>query len=581
MIFLYSLVFMPPSDNKSSQYEENRVAFLRDLDLLDTPAEEAFDELAWLATKITGYSTALISLMDEDRQWFKARVNFEAEETPRKIAFCDEVVRSSEPMFIEDATRDPRFADNPLVTGPPHICAYAGFPIRVEGWTLGTLCVIDDAPRTLSDGQRRAMRVLRDQLEAQYTLYHTLKHIDTEANRRAAELAETQQHLTRLQRLDALGRLAAGVAHDFNNILTVVLSSAQILKDGIRDASLRQDIEAIEQASRQAIDLTNQLLTFSRSYEPHAKRTDLCDVIDSMQRLLDRALRANITLRIRHSTSFPSYVGVAATKLEQILMNLVINARDAIPERSGGAVIIATHRVHLAQNSKGLDPGPYHMLEVRDTGEGIPESAIDKIFEPFFSLKDSNEGTGLGLATCYGIATGAGGTIEVESEVGEGTVFRVYLPDVDSNEEGLGAESSTPRELLKKASMEAMALLIVEDDEAVRVNVARTLEQIESTAIPKRNALEALLYLENHHAEIDVILTDLEMPYMSGGEFIEQLRRLDLHIPVVVLTGHGEDHLLMREIPADIPLIHKPFHRDAFIRALGGIVDNASIAEQE
>jgi PAS domain S-box-containing protein len=366
---------------------------------------------------------------------------------------------------------------------------------------------------------------------------------------------ETQ--LNQAQKMEAIGRLAGGVAHDFNNLLVVIQSYAELLREGLAEQDpKRGDLEEILAAARRAAALTKQLLAFSRSETVRPTELRLSAVVTGMEKMLRRIIGEDIEL----TTELAPTLGLVladAGQLDQVILNLSINARDAMAE--GGRLAISTQNVSISRETESaqidLPAGQYVMLAVRDSGIGMTAETQRRIFEPFFTTKEVGQGTGLGLATVYGIVQQSGGHIRVQSELGHGTTFEIYFPRID--------EVSRASE---RASDEASTwtgsgtLLIVEDDSAVRQVAARVLRHRGYTVLEARRPSEARRICSEHGSTIDLLLTDVIMPECTGTELARELSSLHPRMRVVYMSGYpGADALRAGALGPGTAYLEKPF----------------------
>ena len=384
-----------------------------------------------------------------------------------------------------------------------------------------------------------------------------------ESRRAYDELAETQGQLEQAQKMDAVGRLAGGVAHDFNNLLTVILGRTDILLHPLKpEDPMRRGIELIQRTAGRAADLTRQLLAFSRKQVLEPVVLDLGAVTTDMKDMLGRLIGEDIALL---TTPTPRLGRVKADRgqIEQVIMNLAVNARDAMPQ--GGRLIVETADIDLddeyVRRHVGARPGPHVMLAVSDTGTGIPHAIQSQIFEPFFTTKEQGKGTGLGLATVYGIVKQSGGYIEVDSEPGQGTTFRVYLPRLDAEPAPVD-RSARPA----AAAGGTETILLVEDEEGVRELARDILRASGYTVLEARNGPEALLLCERHQGPLDMLLTDVVMPRMSGRELAERLAPLRPDLSVLYMSGYTDDAVIRHGVlGAGTAFLQKPFTPAALV----------------
>ena len=352
------------------------------------------------------------------------------------------------------------------------------------------------------------------------------------------ERRRLEERLLQAQKMEAVGRLAGGIAHDFNNVLTAILGYANLLVEEIPDLKeAKDDVEGIRSAAARASNLTRQLLAFSRRQPVSPRRIDLNSLIQDTERMLRRLLSEGTALSLSLA-SRRSVVIADPVQLEQVLLNLTVNARDAMPR--GGILSILTRDASiLSPRAVGLDtlpPGDYVVLEVADSGEGIAPAIRDRIFEPFFTTKPKEQGTGLGLSTVYGIAKQAGGAVGCESEIGSGSVFSVWLPSVGVADEGEVAEL----EGVEESIVPGATILFVDDDEALRTLAARFLSRMGHRVLAAANAGEALLIAESHGRPIDLLVADVVMPIMDGYTLARRLAAILPGMAVLFVSGHPE-----------------------------------------
>lgn len=676
--------------------EPERLRALGEYAIMDSGSESIFDDLTRLAAHVCGTPTALITLVDARRQWFKSRHAFAIGETDRDLSFCAFCVAKGSAMVVPDATQDPRFAGNPLVTGPPHIRFYAGAPLKtVEGHALGALCIIDYRPRQPTSeqmelllalarqvmGQLDLRRVnaaaraavsaesavrlsadhyraildsaldaivsmdarglvtefnlaaermfgysrgeavgrpmgevivppaLRDQHArglARYVMYGTStilgRRIEITAVRRdgtefPVELSiqrighaeppmftgfirditqhkELEAQLRHSQKMEAIGQLAGGVAHDFNNILTVIQGHASLLNDEAicGDQTARASVEQIAEAAERAASLTRQLLAFSRKNVMQPVDLDANEVVAAMIRMLKRILGEHIGLRVEPSAA-PLYVHGDRSMMEQIILNLAVNARDAMP--NGGSLVVRTSEELLGgarcSENPESSPGRFARLSVIDTGQGIEPGHLARIFEPFFTTKEVNQGTGLGLATVYGIVKQHGGWINVSSEVGKGTTFDAYLPIVERPAVPSEIEASS-----RSVSGGVETILLVEDESPVRRLARVVLERNGYVVVEAANGHAALAAWDEHRDRIDLVLTDMVMPDgMSGLQVAHRILEDCPQMRVIVTSGYSVE-VFGKELSQDdrISFLPKPYRLQQLLRTVRSSIDS-------
>jgi PAS domain S-box-containing protein len=392
------------------------------------------------------------------------------------------------------------------------------------------------------------------------------------SEREAAETArrDLEQNLRQAQKMEAVGRLAGGIAHDFSNLLAVILGYSDLLLRDLPNADprVRESAEGIVEAAHRAVGVTRQLLTLSRKKLLRPEVLSLNKVVQDLGKLLERAIGERIELTTRLQDAVWPVVA-DADQLAQVLLNLAVNARDAMPE--GGPLSIATSNADLAAAAPdvGLTAGRYVTLEVKDGGCGMSEEIRSRIFEPFFTTKET--GTGLGLATAYGIVRQAGGSIRVESSPGAGSTFTVFLPAADerSARVPLPVAAAAPRGL-------GETVVLAEDEDALRVLLGRVLAGSGYHVIAGRNGAEALEAVHARGGRVDILLTDVVMPRMTGTELAAALSGEQPGVKVLFMTGHTEDaKLLGRFAAGDAEIIQKPFTSEALLTHLRRILGPA------
>jgi signal transduction histidine kinase/CheY-like chemotaxis protein len=368
------------------------------------------------------------------------------------------------------------------------------------------------------------------------------------------ELRSTQEQFAHAQRMEAVGRLAGGVAHDFNNLLTVILGETELALQGGGGQENRETLGEIQRAGERAAVLTRQLLAFSRRQLIEPTVFSVNELVVDLEKMLTRLIGEDITLSTRPVAGVPT-VRADRGQVEQVVVNLVVNARDAMPR--GGRITIETSTVQLdaayAQTRPDVVPGEYVMISVSDTGHGMSAEVRAHLFEPFFTTKDHSKGTGLGLATSYGIVKQSGGHIAAYSEENVGTTMRVYLPCVNS----LPDARAEQNRVLPKGTE---TILLVEDEVAVRQTAARILTAQGYHILEAANADDALEQLNGPRREIHLMLTDVVLPGMGGRELAERVCVLRPEIKVLFASGYTDDVILQhRLVERDVKLVQKPF----------------------
>ncbi len=391
-----------------------------------------------------------------------------------------------------------------------------------------------------------------------------------------AEQIRLEQQLTHSQKMEAMGRLAGGVAHDFNNVITVVSGYGHMLLDGVQnDPELAEAAEEVLKAASRAAALANQLLTFSRHQTIQPKAIEIAALVRDMERMLGRVIGGHIGLQVVVRPGL-GLVCADAGQIEQVLMNLVVNARDAMPR--GGILTVETANVTLdgsySRAHPGVNPGDYVMLAVSDTGTGMDPDTRSHIFEPFFTTKERGKGTGLGLSIVYGIVKQHGGDIWVESEPGKGSTFRIYLPQAAPGSSSADADGPVPLRLSGDETV-----LLVADAPGVRRLARAVLEHYGYRVIEAESGRQALRTEAGYEGPIDLLLTDAELPEMSGREVADALTRSRPGIKVLYLSGRADQMVTDRgALAAGARFLETPFSPASLARKVRELLDDRSRA---
>jgi len=424
----------------------------------------------------------------------------------------------------------------------------------------------------LPDGTERVIQgrgqILINERGEPIKLFGTVQDI-TEAKRSEAALRRSEEQLRQSQKMEAVGRLAGGVAHDFNNLLTVIGGYCSLSLQKIDETHLlHKSVTEIQKAAERAGSLTGQLLAFSRKQVLQPRVIHLNEVVRGMEKMLRRLIGEDIEL----STGFGSplgYVKADPGQIEQVLMNLVVNARDAMP--CGGKLTISMSNITIDQKSnfrnRTMEVGDYIMIAVSDNGMGMTEEVKSHLFEPFFTTKGVGKGTGLGLATCYGIISQSGGDIRVYSELNHGTTFKIYLPRTDA-----APESSVNTEL-NRLPTGVESILVVEDEPAVRELAVLILRERGYQVQESGNAFEALALIRKNVA-FDLVLTDVIMPQMSGKVLCDQIKSQIPHTKVLLMSGYTDDALAHHGVLDEgLSFLEKPFSPLQLTRKVREVLD--------
>jgi signal transduction histidine kinase len=425
-------------------------------------------------------------------------------------------------------------------------------PLRVAPGDLPILLILGGL-LLIGLGIRREAR-RRDGIEA------NLLRSEESLRTAVSALEESEAQLQQAQKMEAVGRLAGGIAHDFNNLLTAIKGRTELLlSDGREMDQLESDLTEIRGAAVRAAALTRQLLAFSRRQILEPKVLDLNQIVREIETMLRRLIGEDIILVTRLEENLGS-IQADPGHIEQVLMNLMVNARDAMPE--GGAITIETANLHLdrraAQQEGVSEPGAYILLQVSDTGSGVPAELRERIFEPFFTTKEQGKGTGLGLSMIWGIVKQSGGHIRVENVGGKGAQFRILLP------RGVEVEATTaPSTASPVPATGDETILLVEDEAAVRSLVRRVLERRGYLVLEATNGAEAIQIVESYPERIDLILTDVVMPDITGPALVEILAPRLRDLRVLFMSGYTDQEIIRRGVDEfHAGFIGKPFSPD-------------------
>ena len=431
--------------------------------------------------------------------------------------------------------------------------------------------VADDGSWTIEYRWRRA--------DGEYRWFLDRAVVEREGERRVmkgvaldvTERKELSERLSQSQRLEAVGQLAGGCAHDFNNLLTPIIGFADLLRGSFADGAPQlEDVDYILEAARRAATITRQLLCFSRQHVTELCPLNLSESVRAISPLLERTLGE----RIRFVYDYPDEEAVTtadSVQIDQVILNLAINARDAMPEGGELRLSVGTTESTKVDRRLGLDPGPYVTLTVADTGVGMDDATRQKIFDPFFTTKGPDQGTGLGLATCFGIVRERGGAIDVSSEPGEGATFTVYFPS------HAGSAPPTMLDLPTARPSGNETILLVEDDARVRAMAVRVLEGAGYTVLAAPDADDAMRLYRGHQGAVSMLYSDIVLPIGDGRTLAATLRELDPTLPVLLTSGYSGD-APRGGVPnkKQYPVLWKPYGAQQLLTAIRRVLNGAA-----
>ncbi len=516
--------------------DKARSAALRNLMILDTPPEPMFDMATGILAKLFGVPHACISLVDEDRVWFKSAYGISATEVEKHPGFCVTLVANNQEVrYFEDASHEPSTKDHPLVTNDPRIRFYAGAPLTTtEGIRIGTLCTFGPQPRGISETEIEALRGMA-----------TMVMREIELRQARNQLHRTEVALRASQRLEGVGLVASGVAHDFNNLLAGILGNAELLgMETTHSARARRLIDEILATGRRASDLVSQVLAYAGSDEqfppaPIDFNELILDTYQMIKGTVDKRARVDFDL----SEDLPTVFG-RSTAVRQVVMNLLTNACEACAD-TDGMVFITTHYDH-----ESLGP----TLTISDNGCGLSEAACARIFDPFYTSKTG--GSGLGLAICARIVTNHGGTISASSKLNSGTTMRVVLPK-SAHE----AAESMPDSIETQPDSQPGMILVVDDEDSIRNFAYQYLTSEGHEVLAANGGEQAIEILLRNRQDVCAVLLDWSMPNVGGEKVIEAMQDNNLQIPVILSSGHVEQEAraqLSSRFPID-SFLKKPY----------------------
>jgi len=532
--------------------------------ILNTVCQElalAFDTPQVTATLLNEERTTAIFVADyhSDNQPTLQDESIAIENNP----IIQYLVTHKTPLVAMDAQNDPCLTPIHNLLRKRKTVSLIILPLFAEQAIIGSLNMGTMEPRTFSDDEISLAQSVAEQVSGALV-----------RNRLDEQHRQLEDQLRQSQKMEAIGRLAGGMAHDFNNLLTVITGYSELLLNRHMDKNDPQfrDVEQIHKAGERASTLTRQLLAFSRQQIIQPEVLDLNNIITDLNRMLRRLVSEDIELITDLDPSL-GHIRADSGQIEQIIMNLVVNAADAMPQ--GGKLTIGTTNTDVdanyARRHVGLESGAYTVLTVIDTGAGMDSETLSHIFEPFFTTKEKDKGTGLGLATVYGIVQQNEGYISVTSQLGQGTIFQIYLPRLEQV-----TQAKAQDHFSAKSQQGTETILLVEDEEMVRELARHALNQFGYTILEAHNGQEALQMCEELKEPIHLLLTDMVMPGgLNGRELSERLNALHPETKVLFMSGYIDDEIAQRGIlDSDVAFLQKPFSPVALSLKVREILDS-------
>jgi PAS domain S-box-containing protein len=454
--------------------------------------------------------------------WVNGQVSRDAGGCPLDITPCA-TVETSKDLRVYDRVQE-RFPQAAFLRDH-NASAYCGFPsLDNQGRVVAVTCLLDTKPREFTEEDQEILRVIGQRVA-----------MEMERGKNLAERKNMERLALRSQRLEAMGTLSGGVAHDLNNALAPIMMGVELLR--MRYPEESKIVDLFETSAKRGAEMVRQLLTFAKGAEGERVGLQPGHLIKELENLMTGSFPKNIQLVVKCAPELPTVLG-DATQLHQILLNLCVNARDAMP--NGGTLTLEAQHAEVdaafASSVPDARPGQYLALRVQDTGTGIPQEIIDRIFDPFFTTKSPDKGTGLGLSTVLGIVKSHGGFLQVASQPGQGSTFTAYLPAAD-------ADSDTERAATAAVEFRGVGetILFVDDEAGVREVACAVLQRLNFKPLTATDGVNGLMLAAQHKAELRAIVTDLHMPHMDGLAFVRVLRQMLPDIPIVLASGRLDD----------------------------------------
>ncbi len=546
----------------------------------------ATEESPWLSemcrilVEIGGYRLAWIGLAEQDAKktirpaahaghaaGYLEALDITWADTERGRGPVGTAIRTGQPCVARDMLSDPRFVPWREEAAKRGYVSVAALPLIFKGQVLGSLNIYAAEPAAFDEQELTLMTELAGDLA------FGISSLQAHAHREEATeaLRQKEEQLRQSQKMEAVGRLAGGVAHDFNNLLTAILGYGNFLKASFESGDKRlEDVKEILASAERAAGLTRQLLAFSRKQVLAPRVLDLNAVVSNIDKMLRRIIGEDIKFTLRLDPGLKR-ARVDPGQIEQVAMNLAVNARDAMPE--GGDLLIETSNAVFDEQSPGrhdvIPPGSYVMLAVSDTGYGMDEQTKSRLFEPFFTTKEKGKGTGLGLSTVYGIVKQSGGHIWVYSELGKGSVFKIYLPATErSSEPFIEEPAGSPK--LKGSE----TVLLVEDEDLVRNLFRRALKSNGYKVIEAKTGAEGLQAFRRHLDRIQLVVTDMVMPGGGGKILGDQIHALRPDVKIIYMSGYTDEAILRHgQLGSGMVFLQKPLAPNRLLVKVRQVLD--------
>lgn len=539
--------------------EKERLQALHRYQILDTPNELFFDRLVVMAARLFHVPTVLLSFVDENREWFKARHGFDQNEIERMSGLNSAAIESRKLYIITNAKKDSASQNHPLVKGSFRLRFYAGAPLRTyDGFQIGALCLMDQEERSLDEKAQAHLRDLASLVMEQLELRLAFQN---KGRGDAVEKRRIYEKLIRAQKDESLSVLASGIAHDCNNILMAVLGSTDLLKSKVKENNRANVLlNDISLGGQRISDLMKELLAYAGTGKGEVKILDANDLIRDVLKLAKRTGRAKARVKTGLVDEIWQ-IEVDPVQIEQVLLNICLNAFEAMDSK--GILSVSTENIQvkkpisLMDDSQQIMVGDYVRISISDTGCGMDEETRRQIFNLFFSTKGM--GRGLGMAAALNIVRNHNGYIKVESKIGKGSVFELYLPRSQKTRQ----EKRSVRSIQGNGDA---TVLLIEDEDLVRRTVQAILENRGYKVLSAADGESGIDLCRKKKKEIEYILLDLELPKLGGAELLQQLTSIHPRAHVILSSGHSKDVFTKSfKTRSDIVFLQKPYRSDQLI----------------